>query len=679
MVNILFVTHEEKRKDFLGNILGPDYFIVTCDGEQKIEGLLPLVDLVIVDFSSLGWESLKVISLARKSSHLIDVFGIGKEVNKEIIKAAQGRGLSEYIDVDKDISFLPKLVKDKVEKQILISKIEEKKISENLSLSPIEEEKNSSLEEWKFLEDMSRFLAYGYNLNELLQFFLNFLSRIFGVTKLCILLGDRVKNTYTVKACLGLSEETKKYARLHSERGLAKFLAREGTVVTRENFPHTDLKTTYEIRQDMKLIQCNTAIPLSPQGRLIGILGIGPKITGENISLKEIKQIFLFSNQVGLAIQNLLFYEEMSWHKRYIEKVLENASSGVISIDTEPRIVTCNPRAQKILKLSESSNLIGKDIRSLPSPLADLLFETLNKGISHERKEVYVPAIRSWLGINTSQTRDAEGKVIGSMMIFTDLTPVKELEEEKKKAQKRDFLAQVATRLSHELRNSFVPIKSLAELLPSKYLDEEFQKTLFSVVTQEIERINDLIERLVFFSQPLKLEKTAESLPDLINETLEKAKKRVPPDKDVQMNITCKEETLQIYVDKKAIIEAFENIVANSIEAVEEKIAKIDINCEVISELPDKTSIKVEKKIKSQQPGQYIKIEFKDNGPGLPEERNSNSIFDPFFTTKNRGIGLGLTISQSIIEEHGGSIVPLSKKGEGTTMMVYLPRYQPPT
>jgi len=272
--------------------------------------------------------------------------------------------------------------------------------------------------------------------------------------------------------------------------------------------------------------------------------------------------------------------------------------------------------------------------------------------------------------------RDAEGKVMGSMMIFTDLSLIKRLQEEKKKTQKRDFLGQVAVRLSQELRNSFVPIKSLAELLPSKYSDEEFQKKLFSVVTIEIERIDNLIERLVFFTQPLHLYKTAESVSSLITETLEQVKRKIPKDKKIQSKVTCKEENLQVYVDKKAIVEAFTHIVDNSIEAIQNKSPKVEIHCETTDKLPEVFSVRTDKKIVPQESLEYVKIEIKDNGPGLPEDKDK--IFDPFFATKSRGIGVGLTISQSIIEEHGGVIVPFSERGKGTTMVVYLPRYQLP-
>ncbi len=301
------------------------------------------------------------------------------------------------------------------------------------------------------LEEISRFLAHGYNLDELMHSFLDLLSKMFGITRLSILLKDETKNTYTIRASLGLTEETKEYIQLHPEQGLAKFLLEEGTVIIRENLPQRDFRTAYEIKRDMKFIKAHVAVPLSPQGELIGILGLGPKITGDKMPPREIKQVFLFCNQVGLAIQNLLYYEEMCSQKKYIENVLKNATSGVVSVDTEQKITTCNSRAQKMLNLDEYPNLTGKDIRKLPSPLGDLLFETLTQGILYERKEVYVPAMKRWLGVNTSQVRNAKGEVSGSMMIFMDLTPIKYLEAEKKKIWEKETVERIHKREGNAL------------------------------------------------------------------------------------------------------------------------------------------------------------------------------------------------------------------------------------
>ena len=209
MINILFISYEEKKKEFLGNLLGSEYFIIRSDINRKMDNLVTLADLAIVDFSSLKWEALDIISELKE--HAIPVIGLGEEVNKELVQVARERGIVEYVDMEKDITLLSKLIRETAKKEILISKMKEKeKIIKKYSFHPpisIKEKMSFYSGEWQFLEEMSSFLAHGYNLKELMQFFISFLTRMFGINRICFLLKDRIKNIYEVKASLGLIEE----------------------------------------------------------------------------------------------------------------------------------------------------------------------------------------------------------------------------------------------------------------------------------------------------------------------------------------------------------------------------------------------------------------------------------------------------------------------------------------
>jgi len=196
MANILFISYEERRKRFLNSILGSEYFIIMggVNYKNKIDNLIPLVDLVIIDFSSLRWEALDVVH--RLKDYPVPVLGMGKEVNKEIIQAARERGLAEYIDVEKGLGFISKFIRERTEKEMLISKVkEEKKAVKEYSPSFLFKEKGGIFysEQWQFLEEISHFLIHGYNLRELMQFFLDLLAKMFGVTRICFLLKDRIK------------------------------------------------------------------------------------------------------------------------------------------------------------------------------------------------------------------------------------------------------------------------------------------------------------------------------------------------------------------------------------------------------------------------------------------------------------------------------------------------------
>ncbi|MQY59801.1 MAG: hypothetical protein GH144_09405, partial [Clostridia bacterium] len=85
MGNLLLISDKEQKKDFISHLLGPEYFILVCDGGERVDSLVPLVELVIVDFSSLEWESLNVITRVKECDDSMVILGVGKQVKKEIV------------------------------------------------------------------------------------------------------------------------------------------------------------------------------------------------------------------------------------------------------------------------------------------------------------------------------------------------------------------------------------------------------------------------------------------------------------------------------------------------------------------------------------------------------------------------------------------------------------------
>ena len=112
MYNILLISHNEKAKRFLSGLLGAEYYILVCDKEKKIDVFLLLADLVIVDFSSLEWEIVNVVTRVKEYDDSAVVLGMGRGVKKEIVQAAKKRGLTNYLDVDKDMNSLGAVVEE---------------------------------------------------------------------------------------------------------------------------------------------------------------------------------------------------------------------------------------------------------------------------------------------------------------------------------------------------------------------------------------------------------------------------------------------------------------------------------------------------------------------------------------------------------------------------------------
>ncbi|MBT4510679.1 MAG: hypothetical protein HOC20_00525, partial [Chloroflexi bacterium] len=155
--------------------------------------------------------------------------------------------------------------------------------------------------------------------------------------------------------------------------------------------------------------------------------------------------------------------------------------------------------------------------------------------------------------------------------------------------------------------------------------------------------------------------KTSYDIEDILSSAIEKAGEA----KDIEILMDIKDKTPAIEIDPEGLSHAFENIICNAVEA-----------------MPDggRLEILVKKEIvtgkKDEKDESLITISFKDSGVGI-SIHDIDSVFDPYFTTKElstqKGGGLGLAVSQSIVKKHGGKVRINSKLGQGTTITVTLP------
>jgi signal transduction histidine kinase len=236
-----------------------------------------------------------------------------------------------------------------------------------------------------------------------------------------------------------------------------------------------------------------------------------------------------------------------------------------------------------------------------------------------------------------------------------------DLKRSKSYIRRADRLASLGTLtagLAHEIRNPLVAIKTLTQLLPERIDDEEFRNNFLQIASGEVDRISSLVTELLEFSRPsdpkLELEDINAILDGMILLVSTETKK-----KQIHMIKNYATDLPPIQIDREQIKQVFLNILLNSIEATKEN---------------DKITVKTRSFMK---PGgePYIQIEFTDTGSGIPEEFIED-IFNPFFTTKSTGSGLGLSISNQIIQEHKGYIDVESQVGKGSSFFINLPLNQ---
>jgi signal transduction histidine kinase len=222
-------------------------------------------------------------------------------------------------------------------------------------------------------------------------------------------------------------------------------------------------------------------------------------------------------------------------------------------------------------------------------------------------------------------------------------------------AEKMVLVGKLAAGMAHSIRNPLTSVKmrlfSLNRSLPLTHEQEED----FQVITREIGQVDTIVQNFLEFSRPPRLSMQLESPSKVVDRVLQLLSHRLRS-YEVVVDLQRKVALPQVTCDPEQLKEAFVNFMENACKAMNGG-GRIVITERVVHETDG---------------GGLAEIAFADTGCGIPEEE-LEQVFQPFFTTREDGTGLGLPISQRIIENHGGWIDVDSIAGKGTTFVVYLP------
>ncbi len=216
-------------------------------------------------------------------------------------------------------------------------------------------------------------------------------------------------------------------------------------------------------------------------------------------------------------------------------------------------------------------------------------------------------------------------------------------------------IGKIAPALAHEIRNPLTSVKLLIyTMMQEEDLGHEKLHD-FEIITHEISRVEGFLQNFLKYARPAKPQIQSIDIEPVIQEVLYLMSAQLK-----QNNITVKEsystKGTQIQVDPDMIKQILMNLILNALESM-------NANGELI----------LSTKIKSGDKGkQYLQIAVSDNGPGIPQEI-ADTLFDPFVKGKDQGIGLGLSISQRIAEQHQGWISATNNSIKGASFTIHLP------
>ncbi|MHA1720469.1 MAG: hybrid sensor histidine kinase/response regulator [Promethearchaeota archaeon] len=349
--------------------------------------------------------------------------------------------------------------------------------------------------------------------------------------------------------------------------------------------------------------------------------------------------------------------------------ILKNPNIGIIKLDKNFNIIYVNSKFCVLIGYKENE-LLGH------SPTKFLLDEykidisSKKKAIS-ENKQTY-PFERGWktksgsirYTLNSGKPVFAkDGSFNSVIIILVDITRQKlnekKIKEEQNRLQKFQSIGLLAGGLAHDFNNILVGILGNIQLLEmSGNLDAD-QMEILSNLNNSTLKAAELTKKLLTFSKGGKPIKKSE---DIINIVDEVAKASL---KTSNINYQCSVEDVitTIKIDKDQMKQALSALLINAKESM--------LNGGIIYISISTVEIKDQKSIPLSS-GKYVRIAIKDSGIGISKKYH-DKIFDLFFSTKTEGKGLGLPISLSIVQNHGGYINFTSKEGEGSIFYVYLP------
>lgn len=340
--------------------------------------------------------------------------------------------------------------------------------------------------------------------------------------------------------------------------------------------------------------------------------------------------------------------------------VFEHIGDCVVVLNMQNRVVDLNPAAEHLAGYT-SSEALGLPVEQIwpdwPSQLA------LSKLPSPAYEELVLTCAgeQRTYNLRIYVIVDDKNHPQNKVALLIDVTEQKQAEKENRRLREKTEISnrlaavgEMAAGIAHEINNPLTSVVGFSALLLEENLPPDIKEQL-KIIADGSQRVKEIVRRMLTFARQVKPMKTSASINELIDATLDLRSyvlrtANIEVDKHLAPNLPC------TVVDPGQMQQVFLNLIVNAEYAMKKTYGKGTLT------------------ITTEKENSHINISFKDDGPGISPEVKAN-LFNPFFTTKKagEGTGLGLSLSRSIILEHGGTIEVESEPGEGANFLITLP------
>lgn len=379
--------------------------------------------------------------------------------------------------------------------------------------------------------------------------------------------------------------------------------------------------------------------------KITGFLGIGSDITERKQAEQKIREqaALLDVATDAILVQNLE-KQILFWNKG-AERLYGHKSEEALGKNANVLLYS-----EQVLQLEEIQNIVIKN---------GYWHGELHQ-ITKSDQEILVES--RW-----TLVKDSAQKAKFILVVNTDITEKKLLEEQFYRAQRLESIGTLASGIAHDLNNLLTPMLAVSQLLPMKFPEiDERSQNLLNILEKNSRRGADLVKQVLSFAKGVECERSIVQLRHIILEVKQIITETFPKDIDIYTDIS--QDLYPVYGEATQLHQILINLCVNARDAMSNG-GKLMIFARNVCIDENEQRINIDAKI-----GEYILVSIDDTGIGMSPEIQQR-IFEPFFTTKGigKGTGLGLSTVLGIVKSHGGFVDVVSKKGQGTKFKIYLP------
>jgi nitrogen-specific signal transduction histidine kinase len=339
------------------------------------------------------------------------------------------------------------------------------------------------------LREFTRAFAAGFDTPRMLSMFLDAVAELVRPSRSALLLVDPRTGLLHVSAHQGLAPRIVDSVQLDPTGPLADWLTRQA----RPACLGDGLEPP--VAREVGLLQAVLVVPLLARAELIGMLALGQPVVRAGYEPDEVETLLDLAAHLATTLRDAALHHELAGRKEFSEQILAHMSSGVITIGRDERFALINRRAEEVLGLPPGETL-HQDLRALPSPLGDLLFDALRSGRSMPRTEIRLALGGLWLEVSTYPVHGDGSVPVGAVLVLEDVTAQKALAAQRREADELQLLTRVVARIADEIKNPLVSINTFVELVEERFDDPDFRKHFAVVVRRDVRRVAQVFEKL---------------------------------------------------------------------------------------------------------------------------------------------------------------------------------------